>query len=233
MQTQTFLSWFTLSIVVLPILLLILTPIYRRYLGIRIPQALLVSFISVMAWIVVIINYLQYPMAESLSVREWDIMTKLIPGSMFVFFAVPYVIMLYRKWIGNHLTEQEKIPGMDGIRAWLRAGNLICCFGMAFCAWRYLHYPPIITTFVKVLILTIGGLLVYPVLNMLSHFVNRQTAGKEDLGHASEKILELLEQGKITPQESAELLGALYGRDVSGKERDEGLKDEKNVEEKV
>ncbi len=229
-SVQLYLNWFTLFIVIFPVILLILTPLYRRYLGIRFSKALLVSIVCVIAFIAAIFNYPYFSLFGRINYPEMDIFTKLVPGSMIVFFAIPYLIMLYRKWIGNHVTEQEKMPNMDGIRSWLRAGNLVCCFGMAFCAWRYFHNPPVISTFVKVLILTIGGLLVYPLLNMLSHFVNRQTAGKEEFARASEKILDLLEKGKINPQESAELLGALYGRNVSSKERDEELKGKENSE---
>src|SRR6516165_8225176 len=37
--------------------------------------------------------------------------------------AVPFVVRLYRKWIGGQLSGVEKLPGRDGVRAWLTPGN--------------------------------------------------------------------------------------------------------------
>jgi SHOCT-like protein len=113
--------------------------------------------------------------------------------------AIPFAVRIYRKLIGGQLTEPEKLPGMDGVRAWLTPGNLICAILIPICA----SVP-------QMFILTFGSLLIYPVLNMLSTAVQpAPVVPPEDLSSEREKVLQLLEAGKISAVESAELLNAL------------------------
>ncbi len=215
------LSWFGFLIILVPFLSLLLASIYRRYLQVGFGYAWLVSIASFAAFIFAIMNYPQFPLVGTSKFAESQVFKTLIPGSMIVFFAIPFALMLHRKWIGNHVTEQEKIAGIEGVRAWLCAGNLICCFGMAFCAWRYFYYPPLFSTFVKVLIASIGALFVYPVINMLSLLVSDKQNHPADHTAARDKILELLEAGKITAPESVELLSALYDKGSIKEKSDE------------
>ncbi len=124
---------------------------------------------------------------------------------MLSFLSAPFVVRLYRKWIGGHLTEAEKLPGIDGVRAWFGVGNIICAGLIPICVWQVFGYSPI-----GILALTFGALLVYPLLNMASDSAQPATAvPAEDLSREREKVLQLLEAGKISPVESAELLNAL------------------------
>ncbi|HTB86052.1 MAG TPA: hypothetical protein VK742_20570 [Candidatus Sulfotelmatobacter sp.] len=119
--------------------------------------------------------------------------------------SVPFAIRLYRKLIGGWLTDAEKLPGMDGVRAWLTPGNLVCAVLIPICTWQvfFIALPAMFA-------LTFGLVLVYPVFNLVSASPQPAPAGpSEDLSTEREKVLRLLETGKITADESAELLNAL------------------------
>jgi hypothetical protein len=119
--------------------------------------------------------------------------------------AVPFVVRLYRKWIGGQLSGVEKLPGRDGVRAWLTPGNLICAILIPICAWLVFK-----VSLPAMFALTFGLLLAYPVFNMASAAPQPAPAAPaEDLSAEREKVLRLLEAGKITADESAELLNAL------------------------
>jgi len=47
---------------------------------------------------------------------------------------VPFVAKLYFRWVGGLLTDAGKTPGPDGVRAWLKAGKLVCAFLVSVCA---------------------------------------------------------------------------------------------------
>ncbi|MFB3786943.1 MAG: hypothetical protein ACE15F_11305 [bacterium] len=150
--------------------------------------------------------------------------TQGIDETHFVIIAMADLIILlaarmYIKWIGGGLTEQEQLPGMEGIRAWLNAGNMLVCLGIAFCAWVCTEIPDFEAALIA-LPVTVGVLLVYPLGNTLfSHFRSEKSA--EDLTTAQVKVLELLEQGKISPAECGELLSALRSRKASEEEQTE------------
>ncbi|HEV2691526.1 MAG TPA: hypothetical protein VG347_01380 [Verrucomicrobiae bacterium] len=119
--------------------------------------------------------------------------------------AVPFVTRLYRKWIGGQLTAVEKSPDMDGVRAWLGVGNILCAGLIPLCIWQAYGISP-----VGIYALTFGLLLAYPLLSLASSQSQpASVAPAEDLSHEREKVLQLLEAGKITAPESAELLNAL------------------------
>jgi hypothetical protein len=126
-------------------------------------------------------------------------------AALLLLLAVPFVTRLYRKWIGSHLTEAEKLPGIAGVRAWLGVGNIICAVLIPICVWAISGFSPF-----AIMALTFGLLLAYPLLNMASHQTQPAPVyPTEDLSSEREKVLQLLEAGKISAVESAELLNAL------------------------
>lgn len=147
-----------------------------------------------------------------------------IDETHFVIIAMADLIILlaarmYIKWIGGRLTGQERLPGMEGIRAWLNVGNMLVCLGIAFCAWVCTEVPDFEAAIIALLI-CIGVLMIYPLGNTLfSHFRSEKSA--EDLTTAQVKVLELLEQGKISPAECGELLSALRSRKTREEEQTE------------
>jgi hypothetical protein len=128
----------------------------------------------------------------------------LITTSVLALFAVPFLLNLYLKWIAGHLTETEKAGGMDGVRAWLRGGNLVCAFVISLCAWLGFGY-----SFWGMLALTLMALLAYPLLNMAADSFKPVEPKTDNLKSERERVLKMLDDGKITATESAELLNAL------------------------
>ncbi len=144
------------------------------------------------------------------AVDDLDIALSIVTAGLLFLFAVPLAMSLYSKWLGKQLTDEERRPSMDGVRAWLRLDNLVFALGTALCAWR--GYG---TNFWTVFLLLICALLSYPILNMLcvstgetAATTSEEASGREDLSHERERVLRLLEDGKITAEECSELLSA-------------------------
>ena len=133
-------------------------------------------------------------------------LTAVLCAGLTAVFAVPLAIRLYGKCVGGHLSDREKLPSAEGVRAWLCAGNIIPALLIALCAWLGYDY-----SFWGVLALTLGLVLAYPIFNMLSHPAAPQQAPSPgpDLSPERERVLRMLEEGKITAEEGAELLSAL------------------------
>ncbi len=137
----------------------------------------------------------------------WLVIASICAGLLLI-FAVPFIMRMYNKWMGKSLTDAEKQSTVDGVRAWMCGSNLIIVVLISLCAWQGYFY-----SFWGVLAMMLGLLLVYPVFNMLSQTAPPVTLPplpeSADLSDEREKILELLEQGKITADEGSELLAAL------------------------
>lgn len=132
-------------------------------------------------------------------------------GGLTVFFAVPLAIQLYRKWVLDMTTPEERQPNMEGVRAWLSPGNFICCVGIALLVSIGYKAP-----FFQYLLACLAIVLAYPLLNMLSYSYTRSKEQAEDITRARDKILQMLQEGKIDAAESRDLLEAL------GEKREEG-----------
>lgn len=173
---------------------------YRRYTGLSGGQSALLCLLAVCLAVGLVFFVGTMPTGNS-GMRPFE----LISTALLSFSAVPFVTQLYRKWIGGHLTDAEKLPGIDGVRAWFGVGNVICAVLISLCSSAVFGISPL-----EILALTFGALLAYPLLNMSSSPAQpAPTAPTEDLSKEREKVLSLLEAGKISPVESAELLNAL------------------------
>lgn len=176
--------------------------IYRRYTGLNRWQSALLCILasgSAVGYAIFLDWHTGYYGGTRPTVRP---VVSIIILSLLAF---PFAVRLYRKWIGGHLTDVEKLPGMDGVRAWLSPGNLICAVLIPVCAWQAFKFP-----LPAMFALTFGLLLAYPVFNLASASPQPAPVGPcEDLSAEREKVLQLLEVGKITADESAELLNAL------------------------
>lgn len=113
-----------------------------------------------------------------------------------------FCIRLYRKWLDGQLTERERVPGTAGIRAWLSPANLLVAAGITVSAWLGLGWSPVL-----MLALTLGALVAWPAMHEEESLV--PNPAPENASREREKVLSLLEAGKITANESAELLHAL------------------------
>jgi hypothetical protein len=172
----------------------------KKYLGVSRTNAALVFLLSILVGLGVFIYVgrgLRYDSSETKN-------NMLISAGVLVLFAVPFLVNLYLKWIAGHLTEAEKASGMEGVRAWLRGGNLVCALVISLCAWLGFGY-----SFWGMLALTLMALLAYPLLNMASDSFKPVEPKTDNLSPERERVLKMLDDGKITASESAELLNAL------------------------
>jgi hypothetical protein len=198
------------------------TTIYRRYTGLTRGQSALLFLASVSA-AACLLTYESQNYTEFSRVVTWrsgvgsgTYMQPYRSGDLhairisfctilFPLLVIPFAIQLYRKWIGSHLTEAEKMPDTGGVRAWLGVGNVLCAALIPVCVNQLFDL-----SFIAMITLTFGLLLAYPLLNIAARSAQPAAmAPAEDLSSEREKVLQLLEAGKITADESAELLNAL------------------------
>ncbi len=136
--------------------------------------------------------------------RSSDEMTRVFAAILCVLTAIPFVIRLWRKWVEGNLTEEERTFGSVGWRAWFGGGNIIPALLIAVLAWKGfdLSLPLMLFT-------TLGALAVYPAIVPPTSATGTPLPTADSMASDREKVLSLLESGKITAMESAELLNAL------------------------
>jgi hypothetical protein len=192
----------------------VVTPILMRYLD----RGLLKAFgISLAASIIGVVTFFYAAQQSNMSGKMIERNLLMFSGKgLIMLFVVPFAFNLYRKWVLAEMSDAEKQANGDGIRAWLSLGNIVCCLGIAVLAMTAYSM-----SFLTVLLATLALTVAYPIILMLdqpSAVVQQSTdsAGPpssqkhhENLNRERDKILALLENGKITPEESAELLNAL------------------------
>jgi hypothetical protein len=130
----------------------------------------------------------------------------ILSASFLVICGASLVIKIHRAWMGIHITDAEKLPGIAGIRAWLSPTNVILALITSFCAWYGFGYP-----FLPIFALAALILLAYPIAHsMIQNTTPKQPSEEKDnLASERERVLSMLDAGKITAEESAELLNAL------------------------
>jgi hypothetical protein len=134
-------------------------------------------------------------------------MLSVLFAGLLVVFAVPFAVRLYMKWAGKFIQEREKALGADGVRAWLSWQHVLLAVTIAICAWQGFW----LSVF-GMLALTIGLLIAYPVLRTLfaaDQYPQATTIPSADLSDERQRVLKLLEAGRITAEEGSELLHAL------------------------
>ncbi len=117
-----------------------------------------------------------------------------------------FAIKLYSKWIAGTTNELEKRENLDGIRAWLGAANVSTVAILAILAWLAFDYPPLGIGLLGLLVL-----LIYPGIRSASAHARAQAPAPAADPNAPERqrVLNMLDNGKITAAECAELLAAL------------------------
>ena len=198
------------AVLVLVVLVVSGTSLTRKFLGVSRSAAAGIFLLAVVVSMAVTF-YLLSPMLS----REWSQSSfprrdvgpiwVVVAGSILPLFAVPFLAKLYHRWIGGHVTDAEKAPGMEGIRVWLGGGNLICAVLIALCAAIGFG-----CSFWGILALTLMALVAYPLLNAATESPQPAERPPNDgLSAERERVLKMLDDGKITAEESAELLTAL------------------------
>ena len=115
-------------------------------------------------------------------------------------------------WIGQPLSREEKAPDSLGFRTWLSPLNVLLAIAFAAGVWRFFEQP-----FFSVLLVTLGLLAARPLFASLASAEGRlaedgdvdSTPTPIDLNADRDRVLRMLEEDKITPDEGAELLKAL------------------------
>jgi hypothetical protein len=138
----------------------------------------------------------------------------LIVGQLWCAGLVPVLggalgVKLYEKWLNGRTSEAERQRGAAGVRAWLNGANVVLILGIAICA-RVSEYGNL--SLVALLLMTAAVVLAYPmVTTMTSADAVSGTAAvvAADLTPERERVLRMLEEGKVTAEEAAELLSAL------------------------
>jgi hypothetical protein len=114
-------------------------------------------------------------------------------------------VKLYEKWVNGRLSEAERRPGRDGFRAWLSRWNVVLIFGIAVCAWLGYRY-----SFLAAMLVAAAGVLAYPIMvSAMAGGGAEASPPPADLSPERERVLRLLEEGRVTAEEAAELLSAL------------------------
>lgn len=125
--------------------------------------------------------------------------------SIMLFFVLcgAFAVRLWGKWIGDRATPEEKQPGTMGLQAWFSFANLGVACGIVAAAWYGLDSNPVLIA------LVIAALLGAQPICRMEHATEENTDSPENLAAEREKIFHMLEAGKLTAEESSELLQAL------------------------
>ena len=124
---------------------------------------------------------------------------------------VGLVIKLYRAAILDDVTPGERSLGVAGLRAWLSPLNVVTVVCIAIVACLALG----VVDYVGFAIIGLSALLAYPVVNTMlnqsssSAVPNESASPLKASAEERQRVLALVEAGKISPEEGAELLTAL------------------------
>ena len=135
--------------------------------------------------------------------REVEFFLTVLAGFAFFVFLTALILRLWDRWICEHATVEERQPGIPGVRAWFSTPNVTVGALLVLCAWVGHDIPPVLG------IVGVAALLAAPSLLRAVPTAPSPTPTRDDLSAEREKIVAMLEAGKLTPEESAELLQAL------------------------
>jgi hypothetical protein len=127
----------------------------------------------------------------------------MVAACLLFVFLTALVLRLWDRWICEHATPEERLPGVAGVRAWFSAPNVIVGALLVLCAWAGHDISPVLG------IAGVAAVLAAPALLRAVPAAPSPAPVREDLSGEREKIVAMLEAGKLTPEESAELLQAL------------------------
>ena len=143
----------------------------------------------------------------------------LIVGQLWCAGLVPVLggallVKLYEKWLNGRTSEAERQRGAAGVRAWLSGANVVLILGIAVCA-RVSEYGNL--SLMAALLITAAVALAYPLVTTAigADSASGRSASSApgwataDLSPERERVLRMLEDGKVTAEEAAELLSAL------------------------
>lgn len=200
-------TWAIGALLPLVLIVLGLAFYYVRYSAIPRERALALWAATVLATGLWVILYLIRSNGRTFLNEEEAVLT-FSAMVLCILVAVPFLVRLWSKWVQGNLTEAERSPGAAGWRAWFSGGNIIVALIISFLAWQGFQISLPLMLFA-----TLGALAMYPAILSASETSGSATDHPsrmdDSLADEREKILSMLENGKITAAESAELLNAL------------------------
>ena len=176
---------------------------FRKYTGLSGDRGFLALLVSVIAAGVQMFVRAHYQSRMfGRSDPAWAVVAMIAAGAGVVFGAA-FALRLWGKWIGGKGTAEELQPGRLGVQAWFCTSNVVVGLALVICAWAGYDISPLLT------VVAIGAALAaYPLLRMESS-APAITAVPDHSSGEREKIVSMLEAGKITAEECADLLQAL------------------------
>lgn len=184
---------------------------FRSYTGLNRRQALLAVAGSVIAC-----GYRAYSelrggyadlsqMPNMLSRDKEEAFLAAFAAGAIILFIAALTLRLWGRWVGDKASAEERLPGLPGIRAWFCTSNVTVGILIVVCAWFGDDVSPLVSA------LGIGALLAAAPLLRMESLVSAPAPVPltEDMSAEREKIVSMLEAGKLTVDESAELLQAL------------------------
>lgn len=149
--------------------------------------------------------------------------------AVFLNLALLLALKLYSKWVSRRLTPAERAPGLAGFAAWLSLPNLATVGVMGACTLvcnaSASRFGELTWEAWTILLLWTGILLAlllaYPAVQTLGRLVTSRPKRSAQPRPAPERdrVLRLLEQQRITPEDAAELLTALANCEPAATER--------------
>ncbi|MEO8354131.1 MAG: hypothetical protein ABI680_20575 [Chthoniobacteraceae bacterium] len=188
-------------IIVSILLLLLIIPLLRKYSGVTFGKAILIGLLTGAAAAGAMIHFhetFRGPRGSD------QLVLVAVSRALFIFFAVPFVIRIWRHWMGGAATEGERQPGAAGLSAWFSVANVIV--GLALVVAGYLGYG---VPWALLALVIAGTLAAYPLLRTPAPASMPAPESDPGMSAEREKIFSMLEAGKLTPEESAGLLDAL------------------------
>lgn len=200
---------FVASAVIALFLLPLAWILYRFLLRVRVVAAILLSFGVLTASLL----YLQLssipPLAETRDERFAVAIFSIAFSQIAILLLAGLGIKLYLALIG-HASPAELTPGAPGLRAWLRPFHMVMVVLMTLAARFSLDWS-LPGTFM----LGAALLLAFPLLQLFIRSDDvTANVSNDPAGDERERVLKLLEAGKINAEEAAELINALGPSDA-------------------
>ena len=187
----------------------------RSYLGLTRQGAVSLGAGTLLACVLVEAMDLTEITRHSRYGRDFDEAVPIIFSRGFaMLFGVIFAVKLYRVWMSGLASDEERLVGAAGIRAWLRPRNLLLVLFLAMNLSVGFNLR-----FASMLILGLAALLAYPFFSAIMNSTPVSETPSTPVRPVSEapsspereKVLGMLEAGKITAEECAEILNALGG----------------------
>lgn len=176
---------------------------FRKYTGLKNDAAFLALLGSVIACVVQVVSRMHSTRRLMNRDSEMQIVAGNFAAGILIVILAAFALRVWGRWIGDKATAEERLPGQPGVRAWFCTSNVVIGLFIVVCAWLG-HDISLLFSALAVA----GVLAAYPLLRMETPAAAGVPAPDAFTGER-EKIVAMLEAGKITADECAELLQAL------------------------